>query len=55
MKSARAHLIFAMTGAVLAGIAGLLFVPGLFWGLLIGGALTGGAISVARAVLGSDE
>jgi hypothetical protein len=55
MKSVRAHLIFALIGAILAGIIGVLFAPDLFWGLLIGGALTGGAISVARAVLGSDE
>ena len=49
------HLIFALIGAILAGLIGMFFAPGLFWGLLIGGAMTGGAISVARVVLGGDE
>ena len=51
----RFHLIAALIGAVLAGIVGVLFAPDLFWGLLVGGALTGGAISVARSLIGKEQ
>ena len=55
MTSVRSHLLGALIGAVVAGAFGLLFAPQLAWGLLSGGAMIGGAISVARVVLGGDE
>lgn len=55
MSTVPKHLIAALLGAVLAGIVGVLSVPNLFWGLLIGGAMTGGAISVARELLGGHD
>ena len=50
----RAHLIAALLGAVIAGVVGVLFAPALLWGLAIGGAMIGGAVSVARVMFGSD-
>ena len=55
MSTVRRHLTAALIGAVLAGIGSVLFAPNLFWGLLVGGAMTGGAISVARVLIGKDE
>lgn len=55
MNTVARHLIAALLGALLAGIVGVFVAPGLFWGLLIGGAMTGGAISVARVLIGADD
>jgi len=38
-------------GAVLAGGAALLLAPSLFWAAMVGGAMTGGAVYVARAIM----
>lgn len=49
------HLIAVLLGAVLSSIIAVLFAPELFFGLFIGGALTGGAVSVAGVVFGDGK
>lgn len=50
-----ANLTAVAVGAVLGGIAGWVFAPGYFWGLLVGGALGAGALRTGIVLFASDE
>ena len=55
MGQAVGYIAFAALGALLGGLLGWLFAPGIFWAALIGGAMTLSAVRVGFVLLTVDD
>ena len=55
MSGAAGHILWTAIGALLGGLVGWLFVPGLFWAVLLGGAMSFAAIRVGYVLLSAND
>ena len=55
MSGAAGHILWTLAGALMGGLIAAVFAPGLFWGALLGGAMTFGAIRVGYVLMTADD
>jgi hypothetical protein len=49
------HILWALAGALVGGLIGLVLVPAFFWAALLAGAMLGAAVRVGYVILTAED